>query len=459
MSGLFARVAEGLSAGDEHPYRHRPVDFVAERLGENIWSKQQQILESIHDNRYTAVQACHGPGKSFIAARAAAWWLETWPAGEAFVVTTAPTFSQVRAILWREIGRAHKKGRLRGRVNQTEWFIDDELVAMGRKPADYDQTAFQGIHARAVLVIIDEACGVPKDLFDAVDSIVTTTESRVVAIGNPDDPTAHFASVCAPGSGWETITISAFDTPNFTGEPVPDRVAEQLVTRDWVEERKKRWGENSPIYTSKVLGQFPENATDTVIPLSLANAAAARTLEAALPSLLGVDVARFGADKTEIYHRQGPLVRAVISTSKEDTMQTAGRVIHALRETGASAAKIDANGVGAGVYDRLRELEVPVVEMQAGMASSDPERYANARAEWFWSLRERFEAGDIDLDPDDDEAIGHLTSMKWRLDSKGRIVIESKEDMKKRGMPSPDKADAIAMAFGGYAPVSGPLGV
>ena len=127
----------------------------------------------------------------------------------------------------------------------------------GASPADYDQAAFQGIHARYVLVIIDEAGGVPKSIFDAVDALAASVHARVVAVGNPDDPGSHFATICKPGSGWAVKKISAFDTPAYTGEQVPEELLPLLVSPEWVHERKKRWGVTSPIYTSKVLRRVP----------------------------------------------------------------------------------------------------------------------------------------------------------------------------------------------------------
>jgi hypothetical protein len=121
------------------------------------------------------------------------------------------------------MGNAHRKAGLPGRTTlDAKWYIGNELVAYGRKPADYDPAAFQGIHARYVLVIIDEAGGVPTSIFDAVDALATNVDARVVAVGNPDDPASHFAVICKPGSGWHVETISAFDTPAYTGEKVPE---------------------------------------------------------------------------------------------------------------------------------------------------------------------------------------------------------------------------------------------
>ncbi len=245
-----------------------PVAWVIERLGEELWSKQRDIAQAVAAFRRVAVPSCHGVGKSFIASRLAAWWIDTHPAGSAFAISTAPTFQQVRAILWREIGRAHAKGNLAGHVNQTEWWVNGELVAFGRKPADTEPAAFQGIHARHVLVILDEAAGIAKPLWDAAISLTANEESRILAIGNPDDPGSYFATVCAPDSGWRVIGIDAFASPNFTGEPVSDELRALLVSPIWAEERAAEWGAESPLYLAKVRGQFPDAVSDAVVPLS-----------------------------------------------------------------------------------------------------------------------------------------------------------------------------------------------
>ena len=196
----------GGSAGRYGRFVDDPVGFVCGPLGEELWSKQREIAEAVREHRHVAVRSAHDTGKSFIASRLAAWWLSVHAPGEAFVVTTAPTFAQVRAILWREIHRAHQRGKLPGRVNQTEWWIDGEIVAYGRKPADYDDHAFQGIHARYVLVILDEACGIPSSLWTAVETLATNEHSRVLAIGNPDSPLSQFKRVCEEDSSPSTCT-------------------------------------------------------------------------------------------------------------------------------------------------------------------------------------------------------------------------------------------------------------
>ena len=218
---------------------------------------------------YLAGESMIPTHNSYLAARTAAWWLSTHPPGSAFVVTSAPTFHQVRAILWREIIRAHKKGKLVGRTNQTEWLIDDELVAFGRKPADYDDDAFQGIHARYVLVILDEACGIPASLWVGASTITTNEYSRILAIGNPDSPNSEFKRK-VESNLWNVIHIDGYNTPNFTtelqdavaaGELTEDEaqeLSELFLSRVWVEERKEEWGEDSNLWQSKVRGIFPE---------------------------------------------------------------------------------------------------------------------------------------------------------------------------------------------------------
>ena len=428
-------------------YLRDPIAWMSECPGAFAWSKQAEIAYSVLDHRHTAVRSCHDSGKSFIAAHLACWWIATHEPGEAFVVTSAPTMSQVRSILWREIHKAHAAGGLIGELNQTEWLVDGNLVAFGRKPSDYDLAAFEGIHARYVLVILDEASGIAESLWTAAETLITNEGSRLLAIGNPDDPTGPFAKVCRPNSGWNAIAISAFDTPNFTDEEVPETLRPLLVSATWVEERRARWGEGSALWTAKVLGEFPDRSDDSLIPLSWVERARERTLPADGEVMLGVDVARWGSSETVIVLRRGPVARCVHTSTGHDTMRTTGEVARALRTYGAVIAKVDEVGVGGGVVDRLREQRLPVVGLNGAARPRDRQRFANARAEGFWGLRERFERGDIDIDPDDEPLAEQLSCIQYRLDSAGRIQIESKEEMRARGIASPDRADGVMLVY------------
>lgn len=430
-------------------------EWAEEELGEEFWSKQVEIGQSIADHRYTAVQSCHDTGKSYTASRAMCWWLDEHPLGEAFVVSTAPTQTQVEAILWREVGRAHRKGDLPGRITSgmvPQWKLGNEIVGYGRKPQDLvnieeAMAAFSGIHALYVLIVIDEAGGVPEWMYDAVDTLATNENARVLAIGNPDDPSSHFEKITRPGSGWNVIKIPYDETPNFTDEEVSDYVSAQLISPTWVEERKKRWGVGSPRYISKVLGEFPEITDDTLIPPKLLRLATENELPGHEKGRYAMDVARFGDDETVIYRNRGGVIRFEASAHKQDTMQTAGLAMTFLRpHNKAVPMVVDADGLGAGPYDRLRELKQPAIAFHGGHSPYDKERFINRRSEVYWNFREMCENGEIDLDATDEDALAQLGNIKWSLDSRGRVKVETKDEMRKRGVSSPDRADTIVMS-------------
>ncbi len=442
--------------------RRDPVWWIGEVLGYTLWDRQRRVVEAVRDNRDTAVASCHGIGKSFVSATIALWFLYTHP--RSLVLTTAPTNRQVEGILWKEIAVAHSRARrpLGGRLLTQELELDKDWKAIGFTAPDYDPDRFQGWHAEHILVVVDESAGVSKAIFDGIAGVLTSQGSRMLMIGNPTDPAGEFAAAFKRPRVAK-LQVSAFDTPNFTAFGItPADIASgaweakvtgalpapHLVTPQWVRDAWERWGATSALYSAKVLGRFPEEGTDTLISLALVTAAMERELRPRPgdPSVLGVDVARFGDDKSTIYHRHGPVVRRRLRIAKLDTMALTGHVVQELAATKATVANVDVVGVGSGVVDRLRELGHNVAEVNAGLPAQDPERFVNARAEWFWALRERAVAGDLDLDQDE-ELAAQLSSIKYFVDSRGRIGIERKEDAKKRGLHSPDDADAVAYAF------------
>lgn len=440
-------------------YRTDPVGWTQGRCNEFVWSKQAEVMRSVVQHRRTAVKSCHGVGKSHIASRIAAWWLDVHAPGDAFVVTTAPTYAQVRAILWRYIRQIHRASQLPGKVLQTEWHIDGEIVAFGRKPADHDEGAFQGIHARHVLVIIDEACGIPEQLWIAADALTTNDGCRILAIGNPDNPASHFKTVCEQGSGWNTIRISAFDSPNFTGEDVPASMRELLISRGWQEEKLAEWGADNPIYISKIGGEFPNQSPNAVV--RLADVAACRLLldvpytpDQLKPVELGVDVGG-GGDLTVVRERRG--VRAAREwTSHSDRPETlAPLVIRAIAETGATAVKIDSIGIGWGLIgelrNRRREHGANILGVNVAEKASEPAKYANLRAELWWKVGRQLSADrawDLSTMENGDKTVAELLEPRWEVDTSGRIKIESKDDIRERTEGrSPDHADALLLAY------------
>lgn len=469
-----------------NPYVADPVGWVDARLGEFTWSGQRRILDAVLEHRRTAVEACHSSGKSFIAARAAAWWIDVHAPGDAFVVTTAPRGDQVKAILWREIGRAHRKGGLPGRVNLTEWYLDlgggEELVAMGRKPSDYEQQSFQGIHAQHILVILDEADGIPSTLWEQVDTLASNEHSRILAIGNPIDPTSRFAqAVRLPAdldpeaeaaheydspSGWHVIRIDAYRTPNFTGEPVPDVVSTALISRAWVDDMARTHGTGSAWFISRIRGRHPLDTEDGVIRGSKIRACrhldddglpfpAEHLWDPAqlLPVELGVDVGA-GGDESVIRERRGRRTGRVWRQRNPDTMELVALVEDAIEITGATAVKIDTIGIGKGVVDRLEQRRrqghhrARIVPVNVGAAAADPARFVRLRDQVWWEIgRELIEDGGVDLTELDDETVSQLVAPRLVPNVAGRIQVEAKAETKKRIGRSPDDADAWLLAY------------
>lgn len=449
-----------------------PVGFNEVILRGFLWSKQREIVNALVTDRHVAVPSCHDVGKSALAARAAAWWLCTRPPEEAFVVTLAPTWRQVRAILWREINQLHAKFGLLGRVTQLTWLINEQLVGFGVSPADHDPVALQGIHAKYVLVIFDEACGIEKVLWEAAESLVANEYSRFLAIGNPDDPASYFAEVCRKTSGWTVIPIDAFASPNFTDEVVPDWLRPLLVSQTWVEERRARWGENSPVWMSKVRGQFPTVGEDTLFPADAVSDAMLRDPpptndprceDLLLPIELSADIARYGNNSTVITLRRGIVYSTYDRINNRDLMTTANRLRKAIIETGATALKLDDSGLGGGVTDRLKEMQrngrfpktcriIPINFGEAPARRKDSEQFVNVRAQLYWNARELLTDADCDIViPNDVQLKQQMLGLKYQIGDRNKIKLESKEDMRKRGIPSPDDADSLILAM---APVT-----
>lgn len=454
-------------------YQDKPVEFIQERLGEFMWSKQREIAEAVEKYRRVAVKSCHESGKSWTVARLVAWWLSEHPPGTAFVVTTAPSARQVRAVLWREIARAYAHGKLGGRLNQTEWWMDvdehEEMVAFGSKPSDTDPAAFQGIHARYVLVVLDEADGVPESLYHAARSLTANEESRIIAIGNPDDPSSYFCRVALkPGSGWHVIHIDGYKTPNLTGEEVPDDLRHYLISETYIEEMKHDVGEAAPMFISKVRGEVPEETTDGVIPISWLK----RCMEPRdeddpwpeaelLPVEFGVDVGA-GGDLTVVRERRGRKAGRVWRARTPDPAEALELVMQALSEAPeASAIKIDAIGIGWGLCGMLEQALADVrgapriCPVNVGTVSLDPTRFPLLRDQLWWDIgREFCRDGVWDLSDLDEATQAQLIAPRYRHFG-GRVKIEPKDDTRKRLGRSPDDADALLLAF--YDPPEPPL--
>lgn len=469
------------SDAKQDSYRTDPVSWARDVLGIHMWSKQVEICESVKRNKRTVVASCHSSGKSLVSSVLSCWWVAVHPPGSAIVISTAPTYRQVNAILWEEMRKHHRTAEalglpLPGSITGSDvWKLPNgQMVGMGRKPKDGDSHAFQGIHRRYVLVIIDEAAGVPEELWTGVEAITTTANSRILAIGNPDDRETTFGDVYEEeryDALWHRIRIPADTTPNFTGEYVPSPLPDVLLQRSWVEDRRAAWGEDDARFKSKVLAQFPDNSEFGLFGAPLLARAfvdADEDVRGEGTLTLGVDVARYGEDKSVVAARRGRLCWIEDDWRGMDTVYTAEQVVRiaerlAHKDANGRVAetieiRVDGIGVGAGVVDTLKAAAIKyerkhrkpcwyTVREMNGSARPPKELggsqagYGNARAYWHDQLKHQMRSGRVRLESHEQLA-DELRACRFRYSS-GKMYIESKEEIRSRGGKSPDFSDAI----------------
>ena len=418
--------------------RNNPTFFVEEVLGNPLWEKQKEILEAVRDNAEVAVRSCHASGKSYVSGRIVHWWLNAY--SNSVVITTAPTFRQVKEVLWREI-----KGSVVGKsiypekaILDTSINISSQWFALGLSTDKPDQ--FQGFHSPHLMVLIDEASGIQPEIEEAIDGL---TPEKIVRIGQPLQTTGRFAdSFRYPNV--KKIQISAFDTPNVKEGKT---IIPGLITKEDVEKFRIRYGEDSDVYKVRVLGEFPGQDSNALISIDDVSKAIQREVSvlSQWEKKIGVDVARFGDDRSAIIVRQMEKVIRKEVFSSLDTMEITGRVLKIAKEEQVKADNIfiDVIGIGAGVYDRLKEQGWKTNAVNVAESPKDKENYINLRAELYADkVKEWIKTGDL---PDDD--FYELANIKYKFNSSGKLQIESKEDMKKRGLESPDIADALMLTF------------
>ena len=419
-------------------------------LGFEPWSKQREILESVRDHPRTTVRSCHGVGKTAVAARAVLWFLATHR--DSRVITTAPTWSQVEQLLWREIRSAvaEAHGRDSGRMFPSSQVAKLELgerwFAIGLSTNEPER--FQGHHADHLLLVVDEASGVDERIYQAAEGFLTAEGAKVLLIGNPTRPGGQFhRSFTTERARWHQVHVGVADSPNYTAETVPEEVARAMPRASWEQEVKDAWGEESPMYQVRALGNFPDTSENTVIGLGKVEDAQRRTLEAVGEVTIGCDVARFGDDETVIARRVGQVVRIAEKFHGKPTTHTAGRV--AFWAEGGAKIVVDDSGVGGGVTDQLRAMGLEVHAFNGGSTANRPNRFPNRRSEQWFEAAAQME--DIDLDGDEQLA-ADLTAPRYSYDLKLRQVVEKKEETKKRLGRSPDRADAVLLTLSSGGP-------
>lgn len=474
-------------------YVNDPVRWCEEYLGIKLWRAQREILESIRDNRNTAVAAGHGVGKSFVAGIAAAWWVDVHPVAETFVASTAPSVDQV-SILWDNIRRVHglaaqrfKEGivdhKLPGYVTgDNKWKLDDgTLLGQGRRPPEQkSDVAFQGRHADYLFAIGDEAVGLSAGFLNALGVIATGQWNRQLLIANPTDPGSAMAKIWdREDSNWIRMHISVMESPRIKPEPGfdPDKDAPGLSGWEFVEWAKEEYGgEEDPRYIARVLGEWAWDAGNTIYnaeDLASARNTFVRPYSDA-PTETGWDIARMGTDATVGYilrrgevwstdpetgkpleatgveglqiRRRDKWTKAPLVGTNPANPGSANRIHEITLGDGTEIVKVDASGIGSGVIDGLTELnhgEYVVIEVFGGASSSDSRAYRNMRAEQFFVLKSDMNRGQLDLDPQDVELFDELAGIQFELMDGGVIKVEGKDTIRKSGRKSPDHADGL----------------
>lgn len=456
-----------------------PVGWAEYMLDVHLWSKQKEIAESLVINKNTVVKAGHGVGKSFLAAVLICWWVDTrYP--DCFVASTAPSVAQINAIVWREVRKfkrlieqRYEAGiidhKLPGYItSDAQWKsdVDGAIIGLGRKPPDEKmEDAFQGIHGN-VLAIGDEAVGLPEALIDALGNITSAETDRRLLVCNPTNPVSYVAKIFKENmSTWAKFTISVFDSPNYTGEKVPDSVKESLTGTTYAADKAIEYGgTDTARYKARVLGEFSfDSSLGLITDADIAVAADTEiTPSTETQPVLGVDVARFGDDSSVIYINHDGRVRLHDQWSKSDGVETAKRIHEAALGTGAKAVKIDGSGLGGPIADLVASYSqgrYTVIEMIGSAASPDNYQWHNARAFWWDEARRKLNAGELDIDYLDEKLVDELLTVEYKFTKKEALLIESKDDMRKRGMSSPDFADAFIYAVSDVeALIDDPLG-
>lgn len=450
-------------------YWSDPVAFVHDlfrwRPGEGPARYQEEILQGLAEHLRMSARGPRGLGKTAIAAWAVLWFACTREAAEIGwkVPTTAGSWAQLSLFLWPEIRlwshrlRFEKLGR--GPFNERTELLDLRLKLEHGQAfaiASANTDLVEGSHAPEILFIIDESQAVPPATWDGLEGSLTQDNAMALAVSRPGEPSGRFYEIHAKKAGYED-----WRTRHVTRD---EAIAAGRMPPAWAEQRKKQWGEKSAVYLNHVSGEFAGQDAQGLIPLAWIELANLRYQEwkakgEKLPALtsVGLDVSDGGADRSILTRRYGAIVppqEDVTQQEPGETMALTGFAIAALGRSTAAKLIIDSIGVGAGCVSRARELDVHVFAFNASENTEFRDRsgefgFTNKRAAALWGLRERLDpetGDDLAIAPDDD-LLGELTAIRWKMTSAGKIQIEPKEDLKKRLTRSPDKADSLALSF------------
>lgn len=459
-----------------------PERFARGVLQHDVWAVPAAIMHAMERPRArVAVKACHASSKTFTAADVVLWALARWR--KVKIVTTAPTWTQVKDLLWGEIHVAIADALISfPRPNQTDLILT-EGMRFAKGLSTNEAVKFQGYHAKdggVVLIVMDEAPGVRSEIWEAIEGIRAGGDVRVLALGNPTIASGPFhEAFTSARASWQTFTIDALDTPNLAGATLEDLLAwerlEQsgteeerlmaaaqldraprpyLITRRFVLEKYHEWGPSHPMWQARVRGQFPEQSEDALISLAWIEQASYREAREAraTPVVAGIDVAGPGEDETGLMVRDGPHLVAAHFWPHHDPR---GEIVAELEPYRGRlvAVNVDSAGIGYYLALHLADLGFPVRLVNVGVSSvatdeAGDSKFANLKGELYWQLRTLFRDGAINGGPLlDEKTKAQLASIRYRHDARGRVVIESKDEARKRGVKSPDRAETLMLTY------------
>lgn len=469
-------------------YAKDPIGFITQVLGFFLTEQQQEICNSVRDNRETNVQASHGVGKTNISGCLVLWW--TFAVG-GLCITTAPTDRQVENLLWGEVRKIHGRLDLPGERGRKFLRLSEEAQAYGFTANDNNSNAFQGVHHPKLLVIEDEACGISNEIDDGASSCVTGADNRFLRVGNPIETGGSFEKACKR----RHLRIPVWEHPNVAwayqqdsegvyrlkaevraaivvdGEVLPpsqwpawcpqDKIP-GAVSIGWIEEARSKYGEGSAYWQSRVEGFFPEDSAQSVIPRSYFLAARRRydanpdhwdAQAEAHDSRFGLDVGD-GIDEHARSRWRGPVLYSVKAVPTKgdlkDSSRAVGLAVEGLKEHPGSITVDRGGGFGSGPIDSLLELGYSTSGVHWGGGAENSAEYLNAKAEDFWELREAMRKGEVAIAPLGDleeRAMEDLAGVYYESTSTGKIRMEDKEKSRKRLHRSPDIGDSIVIGF------------
>lgn len=390
-----------------------------------------------------AISSGHGIGKSFLMAMLSLWWLSTRPFCAGHI--TANSWAQVSTKTAREINLWREKAINGHWFDQTSTriFHVDHKETWGinfLSNSENNSESFAGTHSKYTFQGYDEASAIPDIIWEVCEGATSDGKGLWLVIGNPTKNTGRFKECWGKfDSRWDTRQIDSRDC----------KMTDKAKLSEWVDD----YGEDSDFTRVRIRGVFPRAASDQLIAEDTIEEAASNTAEPKdymnYPKILGVDVSRGGADDSVIVLRQGPKLTIVGTYQLKDLMELSGKVVDAFVREKATHVYIDSTGLGAGIFDRLRQLNIPITGVNFGTKSVDKRMFSNTRAEIWNSMKDWLGAG-ADI-PRHSKLIQELKQQTYGYTELLQIQLESKKAMKGRGLDSPDIADAIATTF--YADV------